>query len=213
MAVSDSEPQWLTWSRELLAIAQSGLAFTRDPYDRQRYETLRELAGLMVGVQAGVEPQRIVELFTGERGYATPKLEVRAAVFDAAGRILMVREVLDSGRWTLPGGWADVNLSPAQNVEKETLEESGYRVRARKLVAVWDKRRQGHPPGIFACAKLFFLCDLLGGEPAPSLETSEVGWFARDAVPSELSVGRVLARQVERMFEHRDDPVLATDFD
>lgn len=211
--MSDGEPQWLTWSRELLAIAQSGLAFTQDPYDRQRYETLRELAGRMVGVQAGVDPQRIVELFAGERGYATPKLEVRAAVFDPPGRILMVREVLDSGRWTLPGGWADVNLSPAQNVEKETLEESGYRVRARKLVAAWDKRRQGHPPGIFACAKLFFLCELLGGDATPSLETSEIGWFARDALPSDLSVGRVLARQVERMFEHHDDPGLATDFD
>lgn len=211
--MSHSEPQWLTWSRELLAIAQSGLAFTKDPYDLQRYEALRELAGRMVGVQAGVDPQRIVELFAGERGYATPKLEVRAAVFDPSGRILMVREVLDGGRWTLPGGWADVNLSPAQNVEKETLEESGYSVRARKLVAAWDKRRQGHPPGIFACAKLFFLCELLGGEPTPSLETSEVGWFARDALPADLSVGRVLAHQVERMFEHRDDPGLATDFD
>ena len=163
---------------------------------------------------ASMRPERLeVELFAGERGYATPKLEVRAAVFDDDGRILMVREVLDGGRWTLPGGWADVNLSPAQNVEKETLEESGYRVRAHKLVAAWDKRRQGHPPGLFAITKLFFLCELLGGEPTPSLETSEIGWFAQHALPADLSVGRVLRTQLERMFEHRRDPGLPTDFD
>jgi len=211
--VADLEPPWLTWSRELLAIAQTGLAFSQDPYDRQRYEALRELAGRVVGAQAETDPRQVVELFAGERGYATPKLEVRAAVFDDDGRILMVREVLDGGRWTLPGGWADVNLSPAQNVEKETLEESGYRVRAHKLVAAWDKRRQGHPPGLFAITKLFFLCELLGGEPTPSLETSEIGWFAQHALPADLSVGRVLRTQLERMFEHRRDPGLPTDFD
>ena len=211
--MAELEPRWLAWSRELLAIAQSGLAFTQDPYDRQRYEALRGIAAQILGAQADGDPQRIVELFSGEEGYATPKLEVRAAVFDPRGRILMVREVADGGRWTLPGGWADVNLSPAENAEKEAFEESGYRVRARKLAAAWDRVRQGHPPGLFACAKLFFVCELLGGEAATSLETAEVAWFARDALPPDLSTGRVLARQLDRMFEHRLDPGLATDFD
>jgi ADP-ribose pyrophosphatase YjhB (NUDIX family) len=207
------EPDWLTWSRELLAIAQTGLAFTRDPYDRERYEALRDLAARILGAQGGADPARVVELFRDEQGYATPKVDVRAAVFDAQGRILMVREAADAGRWTLPGGWADVNHSPAQNAEKEALEESGYQVRARKLAAVWDRTRQGHPPSVFACTKLFFVCELLGGEATTSLETTGVGWFRRDALPPDLSTGRVLARQIARMFQHLDDPGLPTDFD
>jgi ADP-ribose pyrophosphatase YjhB (NUDIX family) len=207
------EPPWLTWSRELLAIAQTGLAFTDDPYDRERYEAVRGLAARLMGLHGGADPRRIVDLLAGEQGYATPKLDVRAAVFDARGRILMVREAADAGRWTLPGGWADVNHTPAQNAEKETLEESGYRVRARKLAAAWDRTRQGHPPSVFACAKLFFVCELLGGEARTSLETTEVAWFERGALPPDLSLGRVLPHQLDRMFEHHDDPTLPTDYD
>jgi ADP-ribose pyrophosphatase YjhB (NUDIX family) len=207
------EPQWLAWSRELLAIAQTGLAFTGDAYDRERYEAVRDVAARILGAQSGADPQRIAGLFRDVLGYATPKLDVRAAVFDARGRILMVREAVDAGRWTLPGGWADVNHTPAQNAEKETLEESGYRVRARKLAAAWDRTRQGHPPSVFACTKLFFICDLLGGEARTSLETTEVAWFGRGALPPDLSLGRVLPSQIERMFEHLSDPSLPTDYD
>jgi ADP-ribose pyrophosphatase YjhB (NUDIX family) len=209
-----TEPDWLSWSRELQAIAQTGLAFTRDPYDRERYEALRALASTIMAAHTGAEAQAIKDLFRAERGYATPKIDVRAAVFDAQGRILMVREVLDGGRWTLPGGWADVNLTPAENVLKEVREESGYEVRVKKLAAAWDRTRQGHPASIFSCCKMFYLCDLTGGAAATSLETSEVGWFSQDAVPfEELSVGRVLDSQIRRMFDHFRDPGLATDWD
>ena len=209
-----TEPDWLSWSRELQAIAQTGLAFTRDPYDRERYEALRALASTIMAAHTGAKAQAIEDLFRAERGYATPKVEVRAAVFDAEGRILMVREILDGGRWTLPGGWADVNLTPAENVLKEVREESGYEVRVRKLAAAWDRTRQGHPASVFSCCKLFYLCDLTGGAAATSLETSEVAWFSEDALPlEELSVGRVLASQIRRMFDHFREPGLATDWD
>lgn len=209
-----TEPDWLSWTRELQAIAQTGLAFTRDPYDRERYEALRTLASTIMAAHTGAPIQAINDLFRAERGYATPKIDVRAAVFDSEGRILMVREVLDGHRWTLPGGWADVNLTPAQNVIKEVREESGYEVRVRKLAAAWDRSRQGHPASVFACCKLFYLCDLVGGAAAVSLETSEVGWFAQDAVPfGELSTGRVLEGQIRRMFDHFRELDLATDWD
>ena len=208
-----SEPDWLTWSRELQAIAQTGLTFTKDPYDRERYEQLRGLAARVMEAHTATPAAWIAHLFTGEVGYATPKIDVRGAAFDEAGRILMVREVLDEGRWTLPGGWADVNLTPAENVVKEIREESGYEAKVRKLAAVWDRTRQGHPNKVFSAAKLFFICDITGGAAATSLETSEVGWFARDALPADISEDRVLRRQIDRMFDHAADAGLATDYD
>ncbi len=206
-----TEPPWLALAREMQAIAQSGLAFTRDPYDRERYQQLRALAARAMAM--GGDPAPIEALFAAQEGYATPKIDVRAAAFDADGAILMVREVLDGGRWTLPGGWADVNLTPAENTAKEVLEESGFIVRVTKLAAVWDRTRQGHGPSPFSACKLFFLCDIIGGSATPSLETSEVAFFAEDALPADLSTSRVLSHQVRRMFAHRRDPGLATEFD
>jgi ADP-ribose pyrophosphatase YjhB (NUDIX family) len=209
-----AEPDWSSWTRELQAIAQSGLAFTRDPYDQERYEKLRSLAARMMAAHTDTPAAQIEDLFRSERGYATPKVDVRGAVFDGSGRLLMVREAADGGRWTLPGGWADVNLTAAENVLKEIEEESGYSARVRKLAAVWDRASQGHPASAFSCYKLFYVCDLVGGAARTSLETSEVAWFAEDALPmGELSIGRVLPDQVRRMFVHFKGPELPTDFD
>src|SRR5688500_13133025 len=108
------EPDWLVWARRVQALAQSGLAFTRAAYDRERYETLRTLAAEMLAARSGGDPARIEALFAEQSGYATPKVDVRGAVFDRGGRILLVREAADAGRWTLPGGWADVNQSPSE---------------------------------------------------------------------------------------------------
>jgi ADP-ribose pyrophosphatase YjhB (NUDIX family) len=208
-----SEPDWLTWAREMQAIAQTGLTFARDPYDRERYEQLRALAARIMAAHTGTAAARIEALFAGETGYATPKIDVRGAAFDAQGRILMVREVADEGRWTLPGGWADVNLSPAENAAKEVVEESGFTVAVEKLAAVWDRTKQGHAPGLFSCAKVFFICRITGGAPALSLETSEIGFFAKGEIPADLSRGRVLPHQIARMFAHARDPALPTEFE
>ena len=207
------EPDWLTWARELQAIAQTGLAFSRDPYDRERYQALSALAATMFAARSDAPIARIAALFAGETGYATPKIDVRAAVFDVRDRLLMVRETSDGGRWTLPGGWADVNRTAAENAVKEALEESGYTVRVLKLAALWDRTRQRHPAGLFSCAKVFFVCEPTGGAATTSHETSEVGWFAQADLPQDLSLARVLPQQLNRMFAHWRDPALPTDFD
>ena len=209
----DDEPDWLNWARELQAIAQTGLAFSRDPYDRERYEALRTLAATMFAARSETPAERIAALFAGESGYATPKVDVRAAVFDRAERLLMVRETSDGGRWTLPGGWADVNRSSAENAVKEALEESGYHVRVLKLAALWDRTRQRHPAGVFSCAKVFFVCEPIGGAAITSHETSEVDWFAEADLPQDLSLARVLPQQLARMFAHWRNRALPTDFD
>jgi ADP-ribose pyrophosphatase YjhB (NUDIX family) len=207
------DPDWLVWAREMQALAQTGLEFSKDPYDLERYAALRRLSVRVMAEHTGVDAGCIEALFNGETGYATPKVGVRGAVFDDSGRILMVREVVDGNRWTLPGGWADVNQTPAQSVVREVFEESGYRVRAVKLAAVWDRARQAQPAMAFSVVRLFFLCALEGGAPATSLETSEVGWFGEHEVPADLSLRRTLPHHISRMFAHWRDPGLATEFD
>ncbi len=208
-----AEPDWLSWTRELQAIAQTGLAFTRDAYDRERYESLRGLAASIAAAHTDASKVRIEGLFADQTGYATPKVDVRGAAFDEQGRVLMVRERADADRWTLPGGWADVNLTPAENVVKEMREESGLQTQVRKLAAVWDRTRQGHPGEMFSCYKFFFICDIVGGAAGSGPETSAVDWFALADLPGDLSLGRVLPEQVRRMFAHVGDDALPTDFD
>ncbi len=208
-----NEPDWLTWTRELQAIAQTGLAFVRDPYDRERYETLRDLASRIMAAHTSTPADRIEALFAAEHGYTTPKVDVRAAAFDADVRLLLVREVADHHRWTLPGGWADVNLTPGENALKELHEESGYHARIRKLAAVWDRTRQGHTPAPFSAYKFFFICDITGGAPTTGPETSEIGWFAEPDLPMDLSLDRIQPRQLARMFAHARDASLPTEFE
>jgi ADP-ribose pyrophosphatase YjhB (NUDIX family) len=200
----------LEWARKVQAIAQTGLAFTRDPFDRERYTQLAELVAELLSRELAIPLGAARELWAGEHGYATPKVDVRGGVFRDE-RVLLVRERAD-GRWTLPGGWVDVNDAPSEAVAREIFEESGYRARAVKLAALVDKNRHPHPPGVHHIYKLFFLCELLGGEPAASSETDAVEFFPLRALPS-LSTGRVLASQIERLYQHRLDPSLPTDFD
>ncbi|WP_416666124.1 NUDIX hydrolase [Egbenema bharatensis] len=206
--------QWLKWAQQLQAIAQNGLTFTENPFDVERYQQVQRIAADMLAELTEAEPSKILDLFQREAGYATPKVDARAAVFQD-DRILLVREtVLDAGRWTLPGGWIDVGESPSQAVEREVLEETGYQTRALKLIALYDRShpRHGHPPSLHHTYKMFFLCELLGGTPTDSYETGEASFFARDEIP-ELSLVRVVPSQVDRMFEHYYHPEWNADFD
>jgi len=206
-----AEPQWLTWTRRLQAIAQTGLTFTRDHYDQERYEELRLIAAEMMATGAGIkDAEKVLDLFRHERGYATPKIDVRGAVL-RDDQVLLVRE-RDDGGWTLPGGWADVGDTPSAMVVREVKEESGYDVAPRKLAALFDRRKHPHPPIASHAYKLFFLCDLMGGEAAPSFETPEVGFFSRNRLPG-LSTSRVTEYQIEHMFEHAAHPEWPTTFD
>jgi ADP-ribose pyrophosphatase YjhB (NUDIX family) len=205
------EPQWLIIARELRAIAQTGLTFTADRFDRQRYERLRELAATMLAQGSGEHFGVIIEILREGWGYTTPKVDVRGAAF-VEGRVLLVREISD-GNWTLPGGWADVNQSAGECVVREIAEESGFIAKARKLAAVRDYQRSGHPPrNVDSIYKMFFICDITGGAARPSDETSEVAFFPRDALPP-LSLGRTTAAQIDRMFHHAEHPDLPADFD
>lgn len=201
---------WLGHVRRLQAIAQTGLAYTKDPYDRQRYRELEEVTSRLIGDLGDLDPEEVRQVFTTEGGYATPKVDVRAAVFrDDA--ILLVRERSD-GCWTLPGGWADIGEPPSEVLAKEVREESGYEVHATKLIAVYDRDSHGHPPIAHHVYKLFFLCEITGGSPETSVETSAVGFFHEDEIP-ELSTSRVLPAQIIRMFDHYRNPDIPTEFD
>jgi len=200
----------LEWARKVQAIAQNGLTFSRDPFDRERYLQLADLAATMLSTELEAPLAAVRAFWKDEHGYATPKVDVRGGVF-RGDEVLLVRERSD-GRWALPGGWADVNDAPSEAVAREILEESGYRARAVKLAALFDKSRHPHPPGIHHIYKLFFLCELTGGSPGASGETDAVGFFRVAELP-ELSTGRVLAAQIERLYRHQLDPALPTDFD
>lgn len=202
--------KWLEWTRRLQAIAQNGLTYAKDPYDIERYTQLREMAAEIACEHSGVGAKQLMDLFSGEHGYATPKVDLRGVVF-RDDRILLVRERSD-GLWTLPGGWADVGESPAEGVVKEIREESGYETRAVKLLAVYDRDRHGHPTLFHSIYKLFIRCEITGGAPARSIETDGIAFFAEDRIP-ELSLTRVVPSQIARMFEHLRDPNLPADFD
>jgi len=209
-AMARAEPAWLGMARELQALSQTGLTYAKEKFDIQRYERLRSLATEMMAMGAGIAAEQIIGLFRQDLGYATPRVGVRGAAF-RDGRVLLVRELSD-GRWALPGGWADVNQSAGECVAREIEEESGFTSRPVKLAAVWDRSRHVHTPHPFSIYQLFFVCEITGGEPRPSLETSEVGFFAEDALP-DLSPGRVNGAQIRRMFEHWRHPELPADFD
>jgi len=205
------EPNWLKWAKQLAALAQDGLTFSENAYDIERYEQMRDVAAEMMAEGFDLEKKSVLNLLEREEGYATPKVDVRGAAF-RDGKILLVREALDGG-WTLPGGWADPCQSPTEAVVREVFEESGFEARVTKLAAVYDRSRHPHLPHIpFHIYKLFFLCEITGGQAAESHETTGVQFFAEDNIPP-LSISRTLPFQIARMFDHHRSPNLPTDFD
>ncbi len=203
---------WMQWVRALQAISQTGLHYAQNPYDTQRYREIGRLAAAILSQHTTLDAAQIVSFQAAEFGYATPKVDVRGIVF-RDDRILMVREILDAGRWTVPGGWADVNETPSQAVVREVREESGFETRAVRLLAVYDREKQGHQPSFpFHVYKLFFLCELIGGEARPNEEASEIDFFPRAALP-ELSISRVSESQIQHFFDLRGKPDAPAEFD
>lgn len=192
-------------SRELSAIGQAGISYSTDPYDRERFARILEVAG---EVLQSSSPLRDFE-WPAEVGYLTPKVDVRAVVF-RGNEVLLIREAV-SGLWTLPGGWADVNLSPAENAEKECREESGYEVKALKVTSLVDRDRAGYPSHLHAIYKIYFLCELRGGEARTSHESDEVRFFPIDHLPP-LDPHRTQAEEIDRAWEHQQNPNLPTFF-
>ena len=195
----------LEFSRELASIAQVGLTYAKDPFDLERYARLREMAGELLQLP-DYSPDFV---WPDEIGYTTPKVDVRAVVFRGE-EVLMIKEV-SSGLWTVPGGWADVNASPSENVERECLEETGYVVKARMISSIVDRDRAGYPRNAYTIYKVYVLCDIVGGAPKTSIESSEVAFFPLAALPA-LDTHRTGEAQLLMAWEHEQNPALATKF-
>lgn len=206
----DPLPHWLAWARQIQALAQTGLHYATAEYDRQRYRRLLDVAAEIFGEYSELAEEELVSLFIQQTGYATPRVDVRGAVFQE-GKLLLVRERSDGG-WTMPGGWADVGDVPSEAAEREVWEEAGFRVKAHKLVGVYDANRSG-PLDIFHAYKLVFLCELLGGEARTSVETSEVAFFEPGQIPSMLSGERTRPRHIQDAFAALADPMHPAIFD
>jgi len=198
---------------KLAALAQDGLTYAADDYDRDRYEQVSRVAAELLAVLSGRDAADLALELGRDSGYATPKIDVRGVLFDSREQVLLMREKSD-GRWSLPGGWADPGDSPSAAVIREIREETGYPSAVLKLIACWDRELQGNPPPLpVHVYKLFFLCRPDGEPQAPAaLETLDVGWFGLDALPP-LSLGRVNKRQLERALAHHRDPALPSEYD
>ena len=183
----------LDLSRELAAIAQAGLTYTKDPYDKERFTRLREMASELLQAPEQSPPF----LWPDEIGYTTPKVDVRGVIFQGE-QVLLIKETA-SQMWTLPGGWADVNHSPKENVERECLEETGYEVTATALTSIIDRERAGYPRHANTIYKLFFLCEITGGTPTPNLESSHIEFFNLTLLP-ELDPHRATKDDIERAY-------------
>jgi ADP-ribose pyrophosphatase YjhB (NUDIX family) len=203
-------PRWVAWAREIQALAQTGYHYAENEYQRERYHRLMEIAAEILCEHAQVERQALLRIFLSQTGYATPRVDVRAAVF-RGGKLLLVREREDGG-WTMPGGWADVGDTPSEAAEREVLEEAGFEVKARRLVGVYDANRS-QPLELFHAFKIVFLCEILGGEARPSSETSEVAFFGPDEIPHILSGERTKLSQIEDAFAAYKDRKSLARFD
>ena len=197
----DMKYKWLEVAQELQAIAQEGLTYTEGKFDRIRYERLRNISTEIMAHFSELEMEPILDLWASYTRYPTPKVDVRAAVFEGE-KLLLVKEA-DTNGWAMPGGWADIGFTPTENAVKEVREETGLIVRPVRLIAVWDKKCHPHPPEPDYCYKLAILCEKTGGEIQTSIETTDVQFFGRDEVPP-LSTNRNTKAQIFAVFEARD---------
>lgn len=210
MEGNDEMPRWLEWAREIQQLCQTGLAFSQSGYETGRYERLIEIAAEMVSIHTEEDKEDLVRNFSTQPGYATAKIDVRGAVI-RDGRILLVQERRDR-RWAMPGGWADVGEIPSAMVAREVREESGFLVEPRKVVAVYDANRGGTPLEFYHAYKIIFLCDIIGGEAAPSDETMDAAFFSFDELPP-LSSQRTNEKHLDEVRAHLDDPRRPAAFD
>lgn len=193
----EDRPQWLKWSIELQALAQAGLEYGRDKFDRERYERIREIAAELMAWRTDLPLDKVKDLFCNESGYQTPKLETRAAIFQGE-KILLVQE--SDGRWALPGGWADVDISVKENTIKEVKEEAGLDVTADLVIALQDQHKHNRPMNAYGVCKVLVLCTALGGSFQPNLETLDSRYFALEELPP-LSTGKITEEQIKLCFD------------
>ncbi len=189
--------QLIEYIAELQSLAQAGLHYGKDKYDLERYQRIRDITAEMMALRTELPLHIVQDLFCGDSGYQTPKIDTRAAVFKE-GKILLVQE--EDGLWSLPGGWCDVNVSPMENTIKETKEEAGIDIQVHSVIAIQDRAKHNHPEYVYGIVKIFYLCEPLDGHFEENLETIASGYFTLDELPP-LSEDKVTAKQIEMCFE------------
>ncbi|WP_085523640.1 NUDIX hydrolase [Tuberibacillus sp. Marseille-P3662] len=204
------EPQWLQYAKQLQAIAQAGLHYGHDAFDKERYEQIRAMSVDIMSRYTELDEQKVRDLFANESGYQTPKIDIRAVVFKDDA-ILLVREKSD-GQWCLPGGWADIGFTLSENVRREAKEEAGIDVQPKRILAVHDTEHHNVPIAPYGIYKLFVQCDGYGGDFQTNIETSDAQFFPYNQLPP-LSEGRTNHEQLKMCFEARDTSTFEPDFD
>lgn len=192
------EPKWLSWAKQLQAIAQAGIEYSKDKYDIERFQQIRNLSVEILNEYTEIDNEKLKDLFCNETGYQTPKVDIRGAVFKD-NKILLVKESID-GCWSMPGGWAEVNLSVKENIVKELKEEAGLNVVPQRLIAVVDRNKHNEPPTAYGIYKIFVLCELIDGDFRENIETEESGFFTLEELPP-LSIDRITEAQIHMCFE------------
>jgi ADP-ribose pyrophosphatase YjhB (NUDIX family) len=205
------QPKWLLWAKQLQSIAQSGIEYTSNLYDRERYERIRALSVEILNEYTEIDDTVLHNLFANETGYPTPKIDVRAAIFNDVNEILMVKEKLDN-KWSLPGGWADIELTLSENIIKETLEEAGAEIKLKRVIAIFDRNKHINDDFPYSAYKIFVECDFIRGKFTENLETLEHGFFSPDTLP-ELSEGRNTEKQIAICFKARYEKTFEAIFD
>ncbi len=189
--------QWLQWAVELQSLAQAGLTYGKDTYDKERYTRIREISAEMVSHMSEIPLDKVKDLFCNESGYQTPKLDTRAAIFQG-DKILLVQE--NNGTWSLPGGWCDVNVSVRENTIKEVKEEAGLDVVAERIIAVQDRAKHNLPLYAYGVCKIFVQCSVIGGHFEKNIETTGYQYFSQDALP-ELATEKNNEEQIHMCFK------------
>lgn len=202
--------KWIDYAIRIQSIAQAGLQYGKDKYDKERYEELRKISAEMISARTDIPIDKVYNLFCNKTGYQTPKVDTRAAVF-VEGKILLVHE--NNGTWALPGGWCEVDQSVASNTIKEVKEETGLNVSAEKLIAVQDWRKHNVTNYAYGVVKIFVLCKYKNGEFESNIETTEIAFFEKEEIPENLAVEKCTKEQILMCFETLENPTAPTIFD
>lgn len=189
--------KWLEWAIELQSLAQAGLTYGKDIYDKERYGRIRDISAEMMALKTDISIEKVKDLFCNEIGYQTPKLDTRAAIIENE-KILLVRE--NNGKWSLPGGWVDVNVSVKENIIKETKEEAGLDIKVDKIIAVQDRAKHNSPVYAYGVCKIFALCTVIGGKFVDNIETTDFQYFSENEIP-ELATEKNNEEQIRMCFE------------
>ena len=202
--------KWLKWAIEIQSLAQSGLAYTNNVYDIERYEKLREISAEMIAEKSNLNLEKVKDLFCNETGYQTPKIDTRAVIFKD-NKILLTHE--NNGTWALPGGWCDVLESVESNTIKEAKEETGLDVKATKVIAIQDRNKHNTPVYAYGVCKVFILCEVVGGKFEENIETTEIKYFSLEDLPQNLAEEKTNREQIEMCFEAYNNKEWDTQFD